>query len=231
VILYTIGDSWTYGTELENPKEECYPYLLSKKLKCDLVNEAQPAASNDWMFRKSIEWITKSDISNIHTFIVGWSHFNRREEQFQFYHGGELEDMINSRGDNNPMEKIISKNFANLRLQAIKTFTYIYTLQEILKKNNIKYIFYFPWDDVLLQDKWYDETIKSDVHDIYLRIDRDYCIGPRLGNKQITDRISPKLNSLHPNKEEHEFIAKKLQEFISLGDKRYRWEEVARRKK
>jgi hypothetical protein len=100
-----------------------------------------------------------------------------------------------------------------------------------LKKNNIKYIFYFPWDDVLLQDKWYDETIKSDVHDIYLRIDRDYCIGPRLGNKQITDRISPKLNSLHPNKEEHEFIAKKLQEFISLGDKRYRWEEVARRKK
>ena len=84
MILYTIGDSWTYGTELENPKEECYPYLLSKKLECDLVNEAQPAASNDWMFRKSIEWITKNDISNIHTFIVGWSHFNRREEQFQF---------------------------------------------------------------------------------------------------------------------------------------------------
>ena len=48
-ILYTIGDSWTYGTELDNPETECYPYLLSQKLGCDLINEAKPAGSNDWM--------------------------------------------------------------------------------------------------------------------------------------------------------------------------------------
>ena len=86
--LYTIGDSWTQGYDLKNPKEECYPYLLSKKLDCDLINEAKPAASNDWMFRKSVEWITTNDTSNIHTFIVGWSQPDRREENFNFYHGG-----------------------------------------------------------------------------------------------------------------------------------------------
>jgi hypothetical protein len=26
--LYTIGDSWTYGDELENPKKECWPSVL-----------------------------------------------------------------------------------------------------------------------------------------------------------------------------------------------------------
>ena len=34
-LLYTIGDSWTYGYGLDNPETECYPYLLSQKLGCD----------------------------------------------------------------------------------------------------------------------------------------------------------------------------------------------------
>ena len=51
-VLYSIGDSWTYGWELENPQTECYPYLLSQKLGCDLINEGLPG-SNDWMFRKA----------------------------------------------------------------------------------------------------------------------------------------------------------------------------------
>ena len=55
-VLYTIGDSWTFGSDLDSPETECYPYLLSKKLDCDLINEGLPAASNDWMFRKTIEF-------------------------------------------------------------------------------------------------------------------------------------------------------------------------------
>jgi len=204
VILYTIGDSWTYGYKLEDPKTECYAHLLAKKLGCDLINEAEPAASNDWMFRKSIDWIIKNNTSDIHTFIVGWSNFNRREEHFKFYHGGEFDDMVATRGDGDPMEVIISKTFANYRLQAIKSFTYMYTLQEILKKNNINYIFYLPWEDLLLQDEWYDIKIKKDVHDIYLQIDKDCCIGP-------LDRFS---KNLHPDKVEHKFMAKQLYEFI-----------------
>ena len=40
MILFTIGDSWTYGDELDNPYKESYPYLLSKKLNCRMVNYA-----------------------------------------------------------------------------------------------------------------------------------------------------------------------------------------------
>ena len=48
--FYTIGDSWTYGDELENPETECYPYLLSQSFNCELINKAICGGPNDWMF-------------------------------------------------------------------------------------------------------------------------------------------------------------------------------------
>ena len=89
--LYSIGDSWTNGHELENPITECYPYLLAQRLGCELVNDALPAASNDWMFRKTVEWICKQENTEDCIVIVGWSIPSRREENFKFYYGGPTE--------------------------------------------------------------------------------------------------------------------------------------------
>ena len=36
--LYTIGDSWTYGHDLENPKEQSWPTLLSREFDCELID-------------------------------------------------------------------------------------------------------------------------------------------------------------------------------------------------
>ena len=126
--LYTIGDSWTYGDELENPKKDCWPGVLSKDIGCKLVNEAAPAAPNDWMFRKSIEWIAKNDVTKVHTFIVGWSHPDRREEHFEFYHGGPLKESQRHRGRNSHISDYISIYLYDARLSSIKSFIYIYTL-------------------------------------------------------------------------------------------------------
>ena len=64
-ILYTVGDSWTYGDDLKNPQIESYPYLLSKRIGCDLVNDGKNFAGNDWIFRKSVEFITSNKIEPI----------------------------------------------------------------------------------------------------------------------------------------------------------------------
>ena len=212
MILYTIGDSWTYGYDLENPKTECYPYLLSQKLGCDLINEGLPAASNDWMFRKSIEWILKNDISKLELFIVGWSFPWRREENFSFYHGGDPKSERKNYGngpDGEPISKWISENLFDMRLSYIKTFTYIYTLQEILKSKKINYLFYYPLDDFFIQDDMYEKTIKSDVHDIYLQIDMDRCVGPDFDGKFVI----PEDELRHPNKKETEWLADQLYKF------------------
>ena len=217
-VLYTIGDSWTFGSDLDSPETECYPYLLSKKLDCDLINEGLPAASNDWMFRKSVEWIIKNDISQLKLFIVGWSNPPRREENFRFYHGGDPVWERRSYGPGNPKSKWISENLYDLRLSYVKTFTYIYTLQELLKKKGIPYIFYHPLDDIFIQDEWYEDNIKSDVHDIYLQIDKDKCVGPDFNGKPVIPRYDPRHISGHPNKKETEWLANQLFNFIEKNN-------------
>jgi len=214
-LIYTIGDSWTYGYNLKNRETESYPYLLSKKLDCDLVNEALPAAPNDWIFRKSIEWISKNDTSNIHTFIVGWSASDRREEQFKFFHGGPPKwERKNCYWDGhlNRLSKWISEKLSNPKLQLIKSFTYIYSLQQVLKSNNINYLFYFPWEPVLIQDDWYKDEVKIDVHDIYLKIDKNHCVGPKFNGIEVCEY------GLHPNKSQHRFISEQIYHII--GDKK-----------
>ena len=106
-ILYTVGDSWTYGDDLKNPLTESYPYLLSKKIKCGLINGGRNFAGNDWIFRKSVKLITSSEMENIHTFIVGWSNHCRREENFKFFYGGspKIEKVFRSRDDHYDMIK------------------------------------------------------------------------------------------------------------------------------
>jgi len=200
-ILYTIGDNFTYGTDLGNHEIECYPYLLSKKLGCELVNEALPSASNDWMFRKSIEWIASNDVIKVHTFIVGWSHPDRREEHFEFYHGGPLKESQRHRGRNSHISDYISIYLYDARLSSIKSFIYIYTLQEILKKNNINYLFVFPQFNELTQDEWYEKNIKSHVHNIYLKIDQRYILD--LEMKEIP-------TGKHPNKNQHMIMSNKI---------------------
>ena len=80
----------------------------------------------------------------------------------------------------------------------------MYTLQELLKKNNVNYIFYFPWEDLLLQDEWYNGEIKKDVHDIYIKIDKRYCVEPQ--------RF--RIQGLHPNKYQHILMSNGLYENI-----------------
>ena len=229
-ILYTVGDSWTYGDDLKNPQVESYPYLLSKRIGCDLINDGRNFAGNDWIFRKSVKFIASNEIENIHTFIVGWSNHCRREENFKFFYGGspEIEKVFRSRdsqydlvkekvgslskvvlrnkflGDDDDTSKMISKLLYNKELSIIKTLTYIVSLQELLKSKKINYVFFFPWYDMNLE--------KKNINDIYLHIDKDYCIGPTIGSHKI-----PTDGNRHPNKKEHEWMSDKLYDFI--GDK------------
>jgi hypothetical protein len=55
-MLLTIGDSFTYGTELSNT-EYAWPYQLAKRLDMTCVNLAQPGASNDFIVRTTVNAI------------------------------------------------------------------------------------------------------------------------------------------------------------------------------
>jgi hypothetical protein len=44
MLLFTVGDSFTYGEELEHPEQHAWPVLVAKELGYDLINRGRPAA-------------------------------------------------------------------------------------------------------------------------------------------------------------------------------------------
>tara|TARA_Y100000361_G_scaffold65377_1_gene57368 strand:- start:254 stop:916 length:663 start_codon:yes stop_codon:yes gene_type:complete len=213
--LYTIGDSWTYGDELVNPKEDSWPSVLSKELDCELVNDAQCGGPNDWMFRRTIEWVCQQKSLDNTIVIVAWSEPNRREENFKPVMYGEK------------LWRKVMKYFYSDELSHYKSVCYMVSLQEFLKSKNVKYLFFQPWCDILSSEKrlqkvrnnkskfsdWLSEPIpgqfyseKLGIGDIIKNINEKYVIGPRA--------VHHKLDRGHPTKEEHKIISKFIKEKI-----------------
>ena len=71
--LLTVGDSFTYGEELED-LNSAWPYILGKQLGYEVANLAQPSKSNTYMVRTVVENFQEYDL-----IIVAWSHFARME--------------------------------------------------------------------------------------------------------------------------------------------------------
>lgn len=74
--VLAVGDSFTYGDELQN-LHDAWPYKLGDKLNASMVNLAQPAASNDAIIRRTIEYLVKT--SDVDLVIIGWSSVGRSE--------------------------------------------------------------------------------------------------------------------------------------------------------
>ena len=92
MILYSIGDSVTWGAELENKEEERYSKLVANHLDGIDCNNASSGVSNDYIFRNSIrdinQWIQTNKIwdetngwveSDELKVLIGWTSPTRFE--------------------------------------------------------------------------------------------------------------------------------------------------------
>lgn len=62
-MIYVNGDSWTSGwpdEETYGHREFSWPHLLSKKLDCEVFNDARAASSNARIFRRTFDFILKN---------------------------------------------------------------------------------------------------------------------------------------------------------------------------
>jgi len=117
--LITIGDSYTYGQELENREQDAWPALVAQALDCELVNLAMPGASNDYIFRTAID--------NADEFmIVAWSECTRTE----FFDDDRVKQ-VSSWWSKRPWFKELYAQRLNERHQFIKTLSYIVALQKL----------------------------------------------------------------------------------------------------
>jgi hypothetical protein len=76
--LLTVGDSFTFGEELDDRKVSAYPYLLKNDLQFDeVVNLGMSGASSDYVFRQVIETLISGQKFDL--VLVSWPAENRFE--------------------------------------------------------------------------------------------------------------------------------------------------------
>lgn len=78
-MILTVGDSFTYGDELENRLNEAWPYLLGRRFNREVLNLGQSNGSNDMIYRVCIEETCKQKFDLV---VVAWSLPDRIEYGF-----------------------------------------------------------------------------------------------------------------------------------------------------
>lgn len=75
--IYSVGCSFTFGDELQDPQLSAWPYLLAKKLNASITNDAVSGGTNQRTVYRTI----KNSVNDYDLFIIAWTTYTR----FTFY--------------------------------------------------------------------------------------------------------------------------------------------------
>jgi len=223
MILYSIGDSVTWGAELDNKEEERYSKLVANHLDAIDCNNASAGVSNDYLFRNTMrdvhQWInthkiwdetngwSKSDELKV---LIGWTSPTRFEwwngnnyQQERLWYGydkwGDIDEFKTTED-----RFILHQN--ELIPSYIRTFNHIQSLVSLCELNKIDYYFFntfYQYEEINEPkskiDLWgrYDEQLGLD----YLKVDMDNMYD-FLNNNNATFH-----QRKHPTKESHKMWA------------------------
>ena len=183
-MIFTNGDSFTYGDELDKPYSEAWPYILSQMLNLDVVNFGENGKDNARIVQSTKEY--HSRVARLPKgWIIQWTTFRR-------FH------------DNPPVDVILQKLDKQYLLDLY--FIHVRDLQDWFEEHDFPYIMFNGFDNEkyirdnnsefkpLVDDKyfigWPDEAVVNWVY--------EYEHGPRG----------------HPRAEGHRRIAEILYENI-----------------
>ena len=213
--ILTVGDSFTYGEELEN-RDSAYPYYLAKGLKANVVNLGIPSGGNKQMIRKVMDYVISGEAVDL--VVIGWTSPGRME--FADANGvfdiwpGYSGDLFRRDGQEWRLELL---NYINMHHDP----EYIYQqflldvilLQDFLKNRGIKYIMLR-----VVGNEYYHNTYYNDDAVLTKQIDTQHFLGwPNEGMAEWTNgcKRGPRGHFLE---EGHRKVTAKLYEHIrNLG--------------
>lgn len=75
-MIYTIGDSFTYGEELPDREVNAYPYVLARMLGTEVTNLGRPATGNYRIVKRTMDVVLNEQPELV---VIGWSDPARQE--------------------------------------------------------------------------------------------------------------------------------------------------------
>ena len=123
--LYVNGCSFVWGDELEDRENEAFPFLLEKKLNCELINDSMPGASNERILRTTLS----RDLSDCFV-IIGWTSLFR----YEYFEDG--------------WETVYTQNqvpYLKVEWFIMNFINQVLAVQNYLKYNNIPFFFFLSF--------------------------------------------------------------------------------------
>jgi hypothetical protein len=204
--LYTNGCSWVWGDELKDRENEAFPFLLQKKLNCQLIDDSECGSDNQRILRTTL----KADlpIQSDCFVIIGWASIIRYE-----YYDRDSTTWVSNicsafTEEYPPIHKYFEYDWF-----VINFLNQVLALQNYLKYNNIPFFFFESYPMYKEKDMDYLEhfdLIDKDTFPSLFNPDlifMNYCKNNGLNN------FMPKL---HPTKEQHKLWSEYLYEKIRV---------------
>lgn len=206
--LLTIGDSFTYGEELDNVNN-AWPYILGQRINYKVTNLGSPASSNDRIVRLLLEHLIENYNQTPDLVIIGWSLLGRLELADELGYYDIWPGASRYYGDHrNQVVKYIS-TYHSRTAYFRKYLQQIILVQDFLKQRNLKYVML----DVLVND--YYRRHHQFAWDNYAKqIDHTYYIDFNNSGMCEWATNTPAGPNGHFLEEGHEIVANRIYEHI-----------------
>jgi hypothetical protein len=203
--LIVFGDSWPYGSDLEEPETDCFPNVMAEKLGYRLFNFSKPSTSQDQAVYKFLR-LLNSDIEMFLDSKILFC-FTAISRSIYFINGEDFEIHHTDRNFKDYYTRIYSEELGQ--------FTYTKNLllvQNLCKNLSIPVYCVSNWDTVP-DHKMID---KSTVYDktLFEILGIPSCEETAHTNHRFQNNPYL-LGSCHPNKQGHKLIAQELSSWIN----------------
>lgn len=213
-MLYTVGDSFTYGQELQNRYRDAWPTLLARQLGMELVNDGRPGAGNEFIVKRTIQAVSKFKPSLV---VIAWSSCGRQEHSddwgvYDIWPGCSSRVFDDEQlGHRKELIKYITLN-NNAEHEYRRWLRNVILLQSFLQNHKIDYIMCNVFDNQHRFGKFY-----KDNQGYYELIDETKFIGwPNDGFVQWVYE-TPHGPGGHPLEQGHKIIAEKIYETCNIA--------------
>ena len=157
--VYTFGDSFTYGEELDDPCTQSWPALVANNLDKQLINRSLPGCSNQYIVKKVMSEVANLTHSDEQLFLIAWTSCGRMEFAdddgvFDIWPGTQRRWQIPVPYRETLMKYITVHN--NVEHQYRNWLRQCILLQDFLVNRNIQYRFITAFDNHILNQKYWD---------------------------------------------------------------------------
>jgi len=209
--LLTVGDSFTYGDELDDVYQ-AWPYKLAESLGHEVHNMGQSGSSNSSILRRTLEELASNSYDLV---VVGWTSPGRIEWKDDIGVAYNVWPGFQSRGkffEDHPWRQALVDYISQYHCSEYLYQQYlvqVLSLQSYCKVNDIKLLM------LNVRQNDYYRSVGAEQHDnLGGQVDTDAFIGyKKFGMVEIT-KDCPKAPGGHPLELGHIKIAEKINEHI-----------------